>query len=89
MRTVSLTKMDLMRRVSIELALIEAVQISRQHPEKVYWLHAVPCPLCHRHAAAICCSTSRGSVMPGQHPKYVMATIVNGEVIPRGPIGRQ
>lgn len=68
----------MMVRVAVDLAMRAAVAESKLEPHKLFWLHAVRCPGCHRHSAALSLTTSDHS-----KPKYVLATIVNGEVIPR------
>lgn len=66
-------------RMTVALAVQSAVAASRDDPAKMFWLHAIRCPGCHRHAVALGLSTND---VP--RPKYVLYTIVNGEVIPRG-----
>jgi Ni,Fe-hydrogenase I small subunit len=77
MRRQPLTEMAV--RLAIEIALAEALKASRASPSNIFWLHALRCPGCGRHVAGLAITAS--SEAP--RPKYVIATIANGEVIPR------
>lgn len=70
-------------RVAVHIALGEMVRISRATPANVFYLHAIPCPGCHRHAAALAMSFNEFPFLTGEKPKYILATVVNGEVIGR------
>jgi hypothetical protein len=71
-------ELGLVARMQIDAALRQAVTLSSLEPHRVYWLHAIKCPGCGRHSVAIAITMNTNP-----KPKYVLATVTNGQVIPR------
>lgn len=65
------------RQQIISVAVERVRQHSIDEPHRVFWIHAIPCQ-CKRHAVALA-ATDNGN----PRPKYVVATVANGEVIPK------
>lgn len=70
--------LGLLSKMQLDAAIRQAVALSSVEPHKIFWLHAIRCPGCHRHAVAIAITMNTEP-----KPKYVLATVVNGQVIPR------
>lgn len=66
-------------RLAIDIALQEAMMLSRESPHHIFWLHAVKCPGCRKHAIALAITCN----VEGPRPKYVLATVMNGQIVPR------